>query len=331
MVPQAQSCLYSPSVCQDSEMATAHDAPDQPQDAKPGTGIDADLFAEDVAEDAVIDDDDRHERAFWRQLLREDPPFIELWLLERLMHRPYHAITLEGPFDLRRLARDHADHLFRSEITISRKGKPFIDRLILDLGDGVYGSLDGMNLKLYAATRETVATVAKEFRQYVRPRHEHKPHFYVVSISDGGAIAERVPVRRSAPVSDGDLELHYGSDFVEWLEAWLAMVRARPCGLTVLHGPPGNGKTSFLRALMGRLAGAAAFYYVPVTEAEMLSSPRFVGFWADQARNHKGKIRIAILEDAEELLLPREPGSPDNVSNLLTLVTAYWGITCDST
>ena len=180
-------------------------------------------------------------------------------------------------------------HLFRSETTISRNSKPFIDRLLLVLGDGVYGSMDGLNLKLYAATSEAAATAANDFREYVRPPREHEPHFHIVSISDGGAVAESVPVRRSAPVTDHDLELHYGSDFLGWLDAWLDRVRARPCGLTVLHGPPGTGKTSFLRALMSRLLGAAALFYVPVTEAAMLSSPRFVSFWADQARTHKGK------------------------------------------
>ena len=46
----------------------------------------------------------------------------------------------------------------------------------------------------------------------------------------------------------------------------------------VICWPPGCGKTSYLRALMGRLLGKCLFYYMPTREAEMLSDPSFVKF-----------------------------------------------------
>ena len=57
----------------------------------------------------------------------------------------------------------------------------------------------------------------------------------------------------------------------------------------------------------------------------MLSSPRFVGFWLEQTRQHQQKHKIAILEDAEELLLPRDAGTRDKVSNLLNLADGFLG------
>jgi hypothetical protein len=39
----------------------------------------------------------------------------------------------------------------------------------------------------------------------------------------------------------------------------------------------------------------------------------------NQTRQQQRKIKIAILEDAEELLLPRENGSREKVSNLLNI------------
>ena len=112
---------------------------------------------------------------------------------------------------------------------------------------------------------------------------------------------------------------------MEWEQAWLGRVRKNPSGVTILHGPPGTGKTSFLRALMNRLLGQSVFYYVPTSEAEMLSSPRFVNFWVSQTRRQKGKTKIAILEDAEELLLPRDSGSREKVSNLLNISDGLLG------
>jgi hypothetical protein len=76
---------------------------------------------------------------------------------------------------------------------------------------------------------------------------------------------------------------------------------------------------------MSRLIGQAVFFYVPVSESEMLSSPRFVNFWVTQTRRQKGKTKIAILEDAEELLLPRDAGSREKVSNLLNIADGLLG------
>ena len=106
---------------------------------------------------------------------------------------------------------------------------------------------------------------------------------------------------------------------------WQEQMHRKASGLSILFGPPGCGKTSYLRAPMARLRDKAVFYYVPVSEVEMLSSPRFVGFWVEQTRQHQQKHKIAILEDAEELLLPRDAGTRDKVSNLLNLADGFLG------
>ncbi len=134
-----------------------------------------------------------------------------------------------------------------------------------------------------------------------------------------------MPLERSAPVTTEELELNYGEDFPSWEQQWTERLRGKPSGLTILHGPPGCGKTSYLRALMTRLLDKAVFYFVPVSEADMLSNPRFVNFWLKQTKRHPNKRKIAILEDAEELLLPRDAGTRDKVSNLLNLADGFLG------
>jgi SpoVK/Ycf46/Vps4 family AAA+-type ATPase len=89
--------------------------------------------------------------------------------------------------------------------------------------------------------------------------------------------------------------------------------------------PPGFGKTSYLRALMARLLDSSVFYFVPLAEAQMLSSASFVSFWVTQTRLHEKKQKIAILENAEELLLARDEGSRDKVSNLLNIADGFLG------
>ena len=86
-----------------------------------------------------------------------DVPFMKMALLDQLLHRPYHAVILEGPFNLPRLAHDHAKALFRSETLLTRKGKPSIERLLLTLGDGVFGFLDDEG----DAAKKNPATIAR--------------------------------------------------------------------------------------------------------------------------------------------------------------------------
>jgi SpoVK/Ycf46/Vps4 family AAA+-type ATPase len=76
---------------------------------------------------------------------------------------------------------------------------------------------------------------------------------------------------------------------------------------------------------MAKMLDRCAFYYLPISEFEVLSNPRFVGFWLQESRRQHGKQKIAILEDAEELLLPRDEGSRAKVSNLLNIGDGFLG------
>jgi SpoVK/Ycf46/Vps4 family AAA+-type ATPase len=50
-----------------------------------------------------------------------------------------------------------------------------------------------------------------------------------------------------------------------------------------------------------------------------------VNFWICETNRHKKKQKIVLLEDAEDLLLPREGSSRDRVSNLLNLADGLLG------
>jgi SpoVK/Ycf46/Vps4 family AAA+-type ATPase len=159
----------------------------------------------------------------------------------------------------------------------------------------------------------------------VKPQRADTPCFYVICINELRPETQTVTVERSAPVTLEELALNYGPDFPAWEIEWITRMSRHPSGLTILFGPPGCGKTSYLRALMTRLLGKAVFYFVPVSEVEMLSNPRFVSFWMKETKRHQKKQKIAILEDAEELLLPRDGGSRDRVSNLLNIADGFLG------
>jgi hypothetical protein len=116
-------------------------------------------------------------------------------------------------------------------------------------GRGAVGFYECDRLKVYGPPRQAAAAAAQQSRQYVKPLHEDKPRFFVISVTPEGPFAESVVVERAAPISAENLALNYGDDFVPWEQAWLGRVRKSPSGVTILHGPPGTGKTSRLRSI----------------------------------------------------------------------------------
>ena len=263
--------------------------------------------------------------SLWDRFIPNDVPFFKIVMLDHLLHRPYHTATLEGPFKIKPLVEDHRGHMFRSETHIDRSGNPKTHRLLLRLPGDVFGYFEDDILKIYAPTPEMALATAKEFRRYVKPVAASKSFYYLISIDQGGANTEKVYIDRPAPVATGELALHYGDDFPAWEQQWLDCLRRKASGLTILHGEPGCGKTYFLRAVAARLIDRAAIYVIPLSEVELLSNPRFVSFWAAQTKRHQKKLKIVILEDAEELLLPRDRGSRNNVSNLLNIADGFLG------
>ena len=265
--------------------------------------------------------------SLWNRFFPREVSFFKIPLLDQLQRRPYHSVTLQGPFDVTKLVQIHGSRIFRSESSISRNASKNIERLLFCFGAGLFGYLDGERetFCIYAPTMEKAAVIAEKFRRYVLLPGARKPRFYVISVKREGICAEPVIIERSAPVTTEELSLNYGEDFLAWEQNWMKQMSKTPSGLSILFGPPGCGKTSYLRALMTRLIDQTDFYYVPVSEAQMLTDPRFVSFWLSQNSRHAKKQKIAILEDAEELLLTRDGGNREKVSNLLNIADGFLG------
>ena len=251
--------------------------------------------------------------------------FFKVSLLGKLMHQPYHKVTLEGPIKVRQLAEEHRAKTFRSETIIDRSGNLKISRLLLRFKDEAFGCLEENLFKIYAPTPESAQDIAKQFRCYIKPQGAGQPYFFIIGLTEHGPTTETVNIERTAPVDTRELALHYGDDFPAWETGWRERLRQNPSGLSILHGPTGCGKTSYLRALMARLVDKAVFYFVPVSAADMLFDPRYVAFWIGEASRNKKKQKIVLLEDAEDLLLPRDGRNRDKVSNLLNLADGFLG------
>lgn len=260
--------------------------------------------------------------SIFRRMFPEGIKFFDLPLLDRLHRRHYHMVRLRGSFRLAKLVRDYRPQLLRSESCRNPRGRTFIERLMFDLGGDTYVVYDMPEFLVYARTMEAAAVAVAQLKRYQKPE-DRKPSFKLISMSGNHPSTQPVKLNQVAPLSEQELSLHYGEGFTDWERTWLDRLRQRSSGLTLFHGQPGCGKTSYVRHLMARLLDSFEFYFMPVSTFDSLDSPRFVRFWLEEAEG--GKRRIAVVEDAESLLLPRNEGSQSSVSSLLNATDGLLG------
>jgi hypothetical protein len=111
-----------------------------------------------------------------------------------------------------------------------------------------------------------------------------------------------------------DLELNYGKKFLDIDKLVKERLFEKPNGLYMFHGPPGTGKTTYIKYLASCVD--RDFIYIPTTMIEYFTSDPNCLHTLIQKPNS-----IIILEDAEKAILKRVGDGMDSsaVSSLLNL------------
>ena len=112
---------------------------------------------------------------------------------------------------------------------------------------------------------------------------------------------------------DFDLSRNYNDSLIPVSDKIVKHLnKKKSSGITILHGSPGTGKTTYLRYLVSVLK--KDIIYLPPDMTNILSDPSIIDFMKSKSNS------IFIIEDGEEVLKKRgENGNTTAVSNMLNV------------
>ncbi len=214
---------------------------------------------------------------------------------------------------------------------VSKTGKVYWGTLIFAPDKSRYVALHhyGDEIWFLRVWANSAVVAASEFnrlrkRYLLADRDDGSGEFFILTHGMAGPDKRRIKVPERK-LNEAELHLHYGDDFVVWHTQLMELIRTQKTGVTILQGPPGTGKTSYLRHLLFATQKTHRFYYLPISVYPMLVAPTSVDFWIGENETTECLTKVVVIEDAEALLMQRDNGNQESVSNLLNIADGFLG------
>jgi hypothetical protein len=121
------------------------------------------------------------------------------------------------------------------------------------------------------------------------------------------------------------LNINYGKGFSEFHSRFMERMKNSKKGISLLHGTPGTGKTTYIRQIISELNKMdKTILYVGPEMIESIIKPDFFTFLKNEVRKRYSEDDdsnfVLILEDAEKILAARDKSNNSNsIINLLNM------------
>lgn len=175
-----------------------------------------------------------------------------------------------------------------------------------DLGESSY-----FTLIIYSDTPQL--SFLKKFKKYVLPPFNIRPKnasiIYVMIQTKQRITLKALDLK----LKDFDVSHNYGDVFTkEKHPVILSKLKDNKSGLFLFHGPPGGGKTTYIK-LLAKLVDDRDFIFVPSNMISAIMDPSFIETILES------DSPVLILEDAEKAIQERGGMNDDLVSSILNL------------
>lgn len=174
---------------------------------------------------------------------------------------------------------------------------------------------------VYASDRRHALRMARRLVRIVRslsPMTE-RSGFHMLKLEGMDIGSQFIPLDGAHAADVEEFELYYGEEHIDWHREFISRFNEVKGSISLFSGPPGCGKSSYIRTLIKLTATTHRWYFIPPHDISILSDAAFVGFWSSERKKHSARKLVLILEDAEVALMSRDTDNRNQVSTLLNL------------
>jgi len=189
--------------------------------------------------------------------------------------------------------------------------KTEFNRTVVELSNGCMVEFDDNYAEVLHDGSQAgfVAEVVAVLSRHKEPQRRQPREINLIIRGHDGLELKGLEIKRTRL----DLGLFYNDDFVEVDSTIRArLTKKKDKGIILLHGPPGTGKTTYLRHLIGKIKKRVLF--LSPSAAGDLVNPDFVELLIDNPNT------VVVIEDAETVISDRRVSQNTSaVSNLLNI------------